>query len=66
MDKKNLITYREKASRSLCVYIRPKVIIVTSNVTIEEIWSDSATVDPLIRRFKVILKESQEQAIDFD
>jgi hypothetical protein len=47
-------------------YIRPKVIIVTSNVTIEEIWSDSATVDPLIRRFKVILKESQEQAIDFD
>lgn len=46
-------------------YIRPKVIIVTSNVTIEEIWTDSATVDPLLRRFKVVLKECQEQVVDF-
>lgn len=46
-------------------YIRPKVVIVTSNYTIEEIWNDSATVDPLLRRFTQILKESQEQVIDF-
>jgi len=46
-------------------YIRPKIVIVTSNYSPEEIWSDSATLDPLIRRFKVILKECQEQVIDF-
>jgi len=47
-------------------YIRPKMIIVTSNYSPEEIWTDSATLDPLLRRFNVILKESQEQAIDFN
>jgi len=47
-------------------YIRPKVIIVTSNVIPEEIWMDSATLDPLLRRFTVICKESQDQVIDFN
>nr|ALE29766.1 replication associated protein [Lake Sarah-associated circular virus-39] len=46
-------------------YIRPKRIIVTSNYNLDEIWSDSGTLDPLLRRFTVILKESQEQVIDF-
>lgn len=47
-------------------YIRPKIVIVTSNYTPEEIWCDQATLDPLLRRFTVILKESQEQDIDFN
>lgn len=46
-------------------YIRPTMIIVTSNVHLNEIWSDSATLDPLLRRFEVIYKENQEQEIDF-
>jgi len=46
-------------------YIRPKVVIVTSNYHPEEIWTDAATLDPLLRRFNVILKECQEQEIDF-
>lgn len=46
-------------------YIRPKIVIVTSNYSIEEIWCDLATVEPLQRRFKEILKENQEQQIDF-
>lgn len=47
-------------------YIRPKMIIVTSNYCPDEIWSDNATLDPLLRRFTVILKENQEQVIDFN
>jgi len=46
-------------------YIRPRIVCVTSNVTIEEIWTDSCTVDPLLRRFTVIHKETREQVIDF-
>lgn len=46
-------------------YIRPKVVIVTSNYRIEEIWNDEQTVDPLLRRFKEVHKETQEQVIDF-
>jgi len=46
-------------------YIRPKRIIVTSNYNLDEIWSDSGTLDPLLRRFTVVLKESQDQVIDF-
>lgn len=46
-------------------YIRPKMVIVTSNYHPEEIWTDSATLDPLLRRFTVVLKENQEQVIDF-
>lgn len=46
-------------------YIRPKRIIVTSNYNLDEIWSDVSTLDPLLRRFTVILKESQGQVIDF-
>lgn len=46
-------------------YIRPKVVIVTSNYQIEEIWNDSATVDPLLRRFTEVHKETQEQVVDF-
>jgi len=47
-------------------YIRPKIIIVTSNYTMERIWNDPATLDPLLRRFKVIEKLDQNQVIDFN
>lgn len=47
-------------------YIRPAVVIVTSNYRIEDIWQDEQTVDPLLRRFTVIEKLTQEQVIDFD
>lgn len=46
-------------------YIRPKIVIVTSNYKPEEIWYDPATLEPLLRRFKVIEKVNQEQVIDF-
>lgn len=46
-------------------YIRPKVVIVTSNVTPQMIWTDPCTLDPILRRFKVVHKETQEQEIDF-
>ena len=47
------------------LYIRPTIVIVTSNYRIEDIWTDEQTVDPLLRRFVVIEKVSQEQIIDF-
>nr|WAQ80601.1 MAG: replication-associated protein [Cressdnaviricota sp.] len=46
-------------------YIRPRIVIVTSNYRPEEIWSDPQTVDPLLRRFTIVEKLSQEQVIDF-
>lgn len=47
-------------------YIRPGVVIVTSNYRIEEIWQDEQTTDPLLRRFTVVEKLEREQVIDFD
>jgi len=47
-------------------YIRPKVVIVTSNYRPDEIWTDPQTIEPLLRRFTVIHKETQEQVIDFN
>jgi len=47
-------------------YIRPKIVIVTSNYTPEQIWSDPQTLGPLNRRFKVIEKTDQSQVIHFD
>lgn len=47
-------------------YIRPPVVIVTSNYTPDQIWSDPQTLDPLMRRFTLIEKLSQEQVIDFN
>jgi len=46
-------------------YLRPQIVIVTSNYRIDEIWTDSQTVEPLQRRFQSIEKLSQEQVIDF-
>jgi len=47
-------------------YIRPKYVLVTSNYAIDEIWQDPQTLGPLQRRFISVLKETQEQVIDFD
>jgi len=47
-------------------YIRPPVVIVTSNVTPSDIWNDPATLEPLLRRFKVLHKETRETEILFD
>lgn len=46
-------------------YIRPKVVIVTSNYHPAMIWSDPNTLEPLLRRFTVIEKLNQEQTIEF-
>jgi len=46
-------------------YIRPSIVCVTSNYSIEEIWTDFQTVDPLLRRFTQIEKLTQDQVIDF-
>lgn len=35
------------------INIRPKVIVVTSNYTPEEIWEDEQTREPILRRFNV-------------
>jgi len=48
------------------LYIRPKIIIITSNYRIEDIWNDEQTVDPLLRRFIVVEKLTKEQVIDFN
>lgn len=47
-------------------YIRPRMVIVTSNYPPDRIWTDSATLGPLERRFKVVEKMNQEQVIDFN
>lgn len=57
--------------------IRPKKIIVTSNYHPKDIWSDNSTLDPILRRFRVVhvvtvgdylgLSSQDEQLIaDFD
>jgi len=49
---------------SMC-YIRPLWVLVTSNYHPRDIWTDQQTLDPLLRRFTVIEKLSQEQVIEF-
>jgi len=44
-------------------YIRPKVIIVTSNYKIEEVFPDPSIHEPLKRRFKVIEKQALKVTI---
>lgn len=47
-------------------YIRPKVVIVTSNYTISQCWDDMQTVAPLERRFHTINFFNDAPFIDFN
>lgn len=47
-----------------CVFIRPKIIVVTSNYTIRDIWGDPATYLPLERKFKQLHKTRKEQKLE--
>lgn len=51
----NAFPAETKGSTSL---IRPKKIIVTSNYHPSEIWQDEQTLQPILRRFKVVQKGS--------
>lgn len=46
-------------------WIRPKIIIVTSNYTIEQVFPDPAIHKPLLERFKVIHKDKRWNATAF-
>jgi len=41
--------------------IRPKKIIITSNYHPSEIWEDSKTLDPVVRRVQLIQFGEQEE-----
>jgi len=36
------------------MYVRPKIIVITSNYHPKDIWNDNTTLEPILRRFKVI------------
>lgn len=40
--------------KGAAMQLRPKLIVVTSQFKIEDIWSDDETIDALNRRFKKI------------
>jgi len=42
--------------------IRPKKLIVTSNYRPEEIWTDETTLGPILRRYKVVSFDEDENA----
>lgn len=46
--------------------IRPATICVTSNYHPKEIWEDSHTLDPILRRFKIVHFKTIEQMMDLE
>lgn len=57
-DRYSFIAETKGSSR----YVRPSKIIVTSNWHPNEIWSESQTLEPILRRFKVVKFQSLNEA----
>lgn len=44
--------------------IRPKKIVVTSNYHPREIWEDSSTLEPILRRYKIVHFQSMQSPVN--
>ena len=60
-DRYSFIAETKGSSR----YVRPEKIIVTSNWHPNEIWSEPQTLEPILRRFKVVKFQSLNEAVGF-